>query len=287
MSVIGVDLGGSKIAVGRFSNSWKLEEKRRREVTPGESFPAVFAALVDEVKALQTDGVIALGVGVPGLIHQPQGVIHTTPNIPGGEQFPLREKLEKATGLLVAVDNDANCFALASAKLGFGKGKKVVVGITVGTGVGGGIVIDGKPFRGAHGFAAEIGHMLLRPGQPPYPTQDMRGEVEQFFSGKAMGKRCEAARDPNDYLEGEVCAFMHKDIYKEVAWMCCNLTHLLDPDIIVFGGRAGRALAPHLDGIRVELTQWLLPGTPVPELAIETLPDAELLGAALLTSTKH
>src|SRR5690606_34007907 len=133
---------------------------------------------------------------------------------------------------------------------------------------GGGIIIDGKIFRGANGFAGEIGHMLLKPGEPPYPTQDKRGEVEQFLSGTAMGKRCEAASHPGEYLEGEVCEFMRPDVFREVAWLVTNLTHLIDPSVIVFGGSAGHALKPHLSKVETELKKWMLPGTPIPALKI-------------------
>ena len=87
-----------------------------------------------------------------------------------------------------------------------------------------------------------------------------------------------------DYLEGEVCSFLQPQIFKEVAWMCVNLIHLLDPSIIVFGGSAGRALKPHIKDIEKELVHWLLPGTPLPKLSIASLTDAGTRGAALLVN---
>jgi glucokinase len=161
-----------------------------------------------------------------------------------------------------------------------------MIGITMGTGVGGGIVINEKLFHGHTGYAGEFGHMLLRPGQVPYKEaieSHIRGEVEQFLSGTAMGKRCVDASNPDEYLQGEVCEFMHPEIYKEITWLCTNLIHTLDPSVIVFGGSAGRALGPHLSKIETELKNWLLPGTPVPVLKIAELKDAAVRGAALLT----
>ena len=188
---------------------------------------------------------------------------------------------EKFFGV-VEVENDSRCFTLAEAVQGAGKDKRVVVGVTMGTGVGGGIVCEGKIFRGEHGFAGEIGHMLLRPGEPPYPTKDTRGEIEQFFSGTAMGKRCEAANKPEEYLEGQACSFLHPHLFREIAWMVTSLTYAVDPSIIVFGGSAGLALKPHLQDIRAELKNWLLPHTPMPELATATCKNPGTLGAALL-----
>ncbi|PIP64958.1 hypothetical protein COW95_04415 [Candidatus Peregrinibacteria bacterium CG22_combo_CG10-13_8_21_14_all_49_11] len=204
------------------------------------------------------------------------------PNILHAKKIPLKRQLEDVLKLPVVVDNDANCFTLAEARMGSGREAKVVVGITMGTGVGGGIVINGDLFHGGHGFAGEIGHMLLVPGDPPYYTDYLRGEVEQFLSGTSWRERCRKAKRPQDYMEGAVCEFMHADVFKEVAWLCTSLTHLLDPDVIVFGGSAGRALMQHIDKITNELEQWVLPGTPLPELKMAELEHAATLGAALL-----
>ena len=178
---------------------------------------------------------------------------------------------------LVSAENDANAFALAEAKSSEYSTKGVVVGITMGTGVGGGVVVDGKLFRGAHGFAAEIGHMLLKPGEPPFDTSDKCGDIEQFLSGTAFGKRCEAASRPEEYMEGEVCAFIRPEVCKEVAWMCVSLNSLLDPSLIIFGGSAGKALRPHLAEIQKEMKQWSLPNIPLANLAIASLDDAATL----------
>jgi glucokinase len=133
--------------------------------------------------------------------------------------------------------------------------------------VGGGLVVDKKVYEGANGFAGEVGHMLLQPGNPPFPTDDKRGEVEQFLSGTAFAERCKAALSPEDYLNGEACAFLHPNIYKEVAWLCTNITHAYDPSIIIFGGSMGKALKPHVKKIEEELPHWLLPSVPAPVLA--------------------
>lgn len=282
-NLIGVDLGGTKIAMARYdSNTWQLEEDLRADTHADREFMHVYEDLLGHIDSLKTDDTEGIGIGVPGLVLQPEGSIVKLPNIPGAEDFPLQKKLAEDTGLTVHVNNDANCFALAEALHGAGKGATVSIGITMGTGVGGGIVVHDKLFCGAHGYAAEIGHMLLRPGQPPYETDDQRGDVEQFLSGSAFGKRCEAAGKPEDYLEGEVCEFMRPEVFKEVAWLCTNLAHMMDPDVIVFGGSAGLALRQHLGKIEAELKQWMLPGTPLPKLAIATLDNSPTLGAALL-----
>jgi predicted NBD/HSP70 family sugar kinase len=190
--------------------------------------------------------------------------------------------MTEQTELPTSIDNDAHCFTLAEARDGAGRGYNVVVGITLGTGVGGGIAVNGTLFHGAHGFAGEVGHMLLQPGHPPYLTDDRRGNAEQFLSGTAMGRRCTAADDPHDYLQGEVCSFMHPQIIRELAWLLTSITHCIDPSIVILGGSTGQALKPHVEEIRGELAQWLLPGMPMPEVVTAALPDAGVRGAALL-----
>jgi len=283
-SLIGVDLGGTKIAIARFdAKTLEVQFQKTLPTHAEQRLPKVYEDMRDLIRDCIQPDTTSIGVGVPGLVRHPEGILVRMPNIPGSENFPLLDTLKKDCQLPVCVENDASCFAYAESQLGAGKGASVFVGITMGTGVGGGIVIDGKLFRGAHGYAAEIGHMLLQPGMPPYDTADKRGDVEQFLSGTAMGKRCEAAGKPEDYLEGAVCAFMRPEIFREIAWMCVNICHSLDPEVIAFGGSAGRALKPHLKAIEKELGKWMLPGTPPPKLSTASLPNAATLGAALLS----
>jgi len=279
--IIGIDLGGTNMRVARFDAQTLEKQEEIKAATNAErGFANVLDDIVLIVEKLKSPETAAIGIGVPGLVTK--GKLLKAPNIPQSENIDVKKILEEKTGLPVTVGNDANCFALAEATLGSGKGQSIVVGITFGTGVGGGIVIDGKIFEGAHGYAAELGHMLLKPGQPPYETDDKRGEVEQFLSGTAMGRRCEEARTPEEYLEGAVCSFMQPDIYREVAWLCTNILYFIDPDLIVFGGAAGHTLAAHVDAIEKELKQWMLPGTPLPKIAAAEIRDAGVIGAALL-----
>jgi predicted NBD/HSP70 family sugar kinase len=282
-TLLGFDLGGTKIAAALYdTGTWKELAYEQLPTDPGRGFDAVVETIVELIGKMERDDTVGVGVGVPGLLAQPEGRVLRTPNIPGGENYPLAATLRKKVKIPVAVDNDARCFTLAESAIGAGKGGRVVVGITMGTGVGGGIVVEGKVFHGEHGFAGEMGHMLLRPGEPPYPTDDRRGDVEQFFSGTAMGKRCAAANRPEEYLEGKACSFLHPLLFREISWMISSLTYMLDPSVIVFGGSAGLALKPHLGEIEEELQKWLLPGTPMPTLKTATVKHAGTVGAAML-----
>ncbi|PIR49914.1 hypothetical protein COU79_02335 [Candidatus Peregrinibacteria bacterium CG10_big_fil_rev_8_21_14_0_10_54_7] len=285
-SILGIDLGGTKTALTLFNAATMVP--RTSQVFPteaSEGFAAVQDRLLKAVHTIRAPDTVAIGLGVPGFIDPKTKHVLSMPNIPGSEGMNVRHWLSSAATLPVIIENDARCFAYAEALFGAGKGHQIVLGVTLGTGVGGGIVIDGMLLHGTHGYAGEVGHALLMPGQPPYPTEDRRGDVEQFLSGTAMGKRCEAARRPQDYLEGHVCSFLQPEVIREVAWFIVNAMHFIDPSIIVFGGSTGRALKPHLLSIERELRQWLLPGVKSPTLSCGTLADAAVRGAALLAKT--
>lgn len=283
-SLLGIDIGGTNIKIALFDvNSLELIKSDVLATEAEKGFSDVLRRAEELIKSYRTPDVSKIGVCVAGLVQQPEGFLLQAPNIPGSENIQLKAQLQRDLGLEVLVENDAQCFTLAEALLGAGKGHSVVCGVTLGTGVGGGLVIDGKIYQGAHGFAAELGHMLLKPGEPPYETTDRRGETEQFLSGSAFGSRCKAAASPEDYLRGEVCAFMLPDVIREVAWMCTNISHAYDPSIIVFGGSTGKALKPHLKAINEELKKWMLPSMPSPILALAERPHPSPLGAALLT----
>ncbi|MFH0851441.1 MAG: ROK family protein [Candidatus Peregrinibacteria bacterium] len=284
-SVLGIDLGGTKLAIARFDASTWQEQETRVTPTAGKNFPAIAEELRALIAAFRRPDTRAIGIGVPGLVER-TGRIHTTPNIPGGDGFPLLDTLQESADLPIMIENDSACFALAEALRGAGKGHSVVVGITMGTGVGGGIVVDGKIFGGNSGCSAEFGHMLLRPGESPGGIRGGRGEIEEYLSGTALRRRCPAAKRPEDTLTGPACTHLHDTIIREIAWMCTSLIHCLDPGIIVFGGSAGRALKPHLPAIEKELKRWMLPKSEPPKLAIGTLDHAGTLGAALLMNAK-
>lgn len=284
-SVLGIDLGGTKMTIVRYAGRALKEEETKTLSTSGKPFSVIVEEMLDLIQQFRTADTKAIGIGVPGLVNSEDGCILTMPNIADGDGYPLRETLRKKTGLTVSVENDSACFTLAEAEKGAGKGYRIVIGITMGTGVGGGIVMDRKIFRGNHGYSAEFGHMLLRPGDPPLGQSEGRGEIEEYLSGTALLRRCPAAKNPVDLLSGPTCASLHSAVIQEVAWMVANLTHCIDPGIIVFGGSAGHALKPHLPAIRKELKKWMLPGSRLPSLAIGSLSNAGTLGAALLTQT--
>ncbi|HZN15032.1 MAG TPA: ROK family protein [Acidimicrobiales bacterium] len=190
MAFIGVDLGGTKIfAVLAKGDEVAAEAKRK---TPTQGGPlAVVDAIAEVVAELGgTVDVEAVGVGAPGAVDVATGVIRQAPNLPGWhDPFGLAEALSDALGgMRVAVDNDVNVGALAEHRLGAGKGANDMLGVFCGTGVGGGVILDGKIRRGPTGFAGEIGHTIVeRDGRRC--GCGGRGHLEAYAGRAAMEKR--------------------------------------------------------------------------------------------------
>jgi glucokinase len=194
--VLGVDVGGTKVAVAAVEGVTVHEATEDPTITDTtesllEGIEAVVQRVIDRVGQPE-----AIGVGVPSQIDYATGIVETSVNIPL-TGVPLREELGRRFGVPVFVDNDANCAALAEAHL---LGVDHLVMLTLGTGVGGGVVIDGMIFRGAHGLGAELGHMTLNPDGPPCPGNcPNHGCIEAYCSGQALERDAtELASDKPD-----------------------------------------------------------------------------------------
>jgi glucokinase len=178
--VIGVDLGGTKIAVGLVDRSGEVVEAHELP-TPLTSQDDLLAALATGIARLPHDDVAAIGIGVPSRIDQQAGVAEGSVNIPLAG-LPLRDWLEERYGWPAAIENDANAAALAEWTLGAGRGSDTMIMLTLGTGVGGGLVIGGRPFRGW----AEVGHVVIEfDGPPCQGTCTGRSHLEALCSGHA------------------------------------------------------------------------------------------------------
>jgi glucokinase len=181
--VLGVDVGGTKVAVAAVDGVVvrdSLEQPTVLESTEAllDGIEATVRRMIERVGEPE-----AIGVGVPSQIEFATGTVETSVNIPL-TGVPLRAELGRRFGVPVFVDNDANCAALAEAH---SLGEDHLVMLTLGTGVGGGVVIDGMTFRGAHGLGAELGHFTLNPDGPPCPGNcPNRGCIEAYCSGQAL-----------------------------------------------------------------------------------------------------
>jgi glucokinase len=190
-TVIGVDLGGTKIAAGRVDAEGKVSDRRERP-TPLASQDELLAGLDEAIEEVRDESVAAIGIGVPSRVDQRTGRAEGSVNIPLAD-LDFRDRMVRRFGLPAAIENDANAAALAEWRLGAGRGTTDMIMLTLGTGVGGGLVLDGKPFRGW----AELGHMVIAYDGPPCQgTCTGRGHLEALCSGHAADAAARAVLGP-------------------------------------------------------------------------------------------
>ena len=189
--VIGVDVGGTKILAGVLDPDGGVLE--RREVpTPISSQDALLDGLAASVRALPQDDVRAVGFGLPSRIDQPTGMALGAVNIPLRD-VPFRDLMQERLRLPVGVDNDGNLAAYAEWRLGAGRGTRTMLMLTLGTGIGGGVIIDGRPYRGW----AELGHVVVVADGDPCPGACTgRGHLEAVASGTAADRRARRLLGP-------------------------------------------------------------------------------------------
>lgn len=241
MSRIGIDLGGTKTE-GIILNDNLEPIERKRIPTPQNDYNAILNSVVDLVNDLKTKtNDSTIGICTPGAISKKTGLIKNS-NTQCLIGMPLKEDLEKALGKKVSMENDANCFAMAEAKMGAAKDYDVVFGVIMGTGVGGGIVINKKIHHGRTNIAGEWGHHTLHQnGNKCYCGKN--GCVETYISGPALEKRWNEITGKKDSLAQII---QNIDDDKAIQWKneflhnfgtaLANVIDILDPDAIVLGG---------------------------------------------------
>jgi fructokinase len=228
---LGVDVGGTKIAVVVL-DAKGAERVRRRVEYGSRDYASALELLIGQVlKAEQDAGErCSVGIGMPGLIDPGTGLVENAYNTPYNKK-PLKQELEQRLGKDIRFANDANCFALSEAIDGAARGARVVFGAILGTGVGGGIAVEGRMLAGRHGIAGEWGHTPL-----PWMTEDEHpgprcncgrlGCIEQFLSGPAKNRERDAI--------GEDAAMARYE--DRLARAFSTIINVLDPDVIVVGG---------------------------------------------------
>ena len=243
MNKIGIDLGGTKIEGILLDDRFNVVERTRIPTQQEKGYKSIInsiVSLVEELKIKASDNV-TIGVSAPGAISKKSGLIKNS-NTQCLIGMPLKEDLNQALDQEIAIDNDANCFALAEATLGAAKNHKVVFGVIMGTGVGGGIVINGEVHRGRTYIAGEWGHHTLRiNGNKCYCGK--LGCVETYISGPALEKRwteltgkTESLPSIIHNLDTEKGQQWKKEFLENFGIGLANVIDILDPDVIVLGG---------------------------------------------------
>src|SRR5471030_2549831 len=200
--VLGVDLGGTKISVGALtvdgSRQYALESKPTLAADGADAVVSRIVAMIGttiaqtmkETGAARED-FLGVGIGSPGPLDRKRGLVITTPNL-GWHDFPLRDRVAEASGLRATLDNDANCATLGEWWIGAARGAQNVVGITIGTGIGGGLILNGKLYHGASDAAGEIGHTTIDSTGRRCNCGNY-GCLEAYASGPAIANRAREA----------------------------------------------------------------------------------------------
>jgi glucokinase len=291
--VIGVDVGGTKLLGGVVARDGKVI--RRLEVpTPTATEEALLAGLDELVESLVDDEVQALGFGLPSTIDQRSGQAVQSVNIPL-EQVPFRARFAERFSLPVVIDNDANAAAIAEWQVGAGAGTQHMIMLTLGTGVGGGLILDGRPYRGAVGSAAELGHVVIEfEGRPCQGFCRGHGHIEAYATGVAASRDAAEAlgegADAHVLLErakadDPVALEVLDGIGRRLGANLGSLVNIFNPEVIVIGGGWGEAAYDFLLGTAREamLREALSPGREFVRIVPAELgSDAGLVGAGFV-----
>ncbi len=265
--VIGIDVGGTKIAAAVVARDGSIEARLEQstEVRSEHALLAQLDAIVGELRS--GADVAALGFGIPSRIDQRAGRAVASVNVPL-TNVDFRDRMHEQHGLPVAIDNDANAAAFAEWHAGAARGARHVVMLTLGTGVGGGLILGGAPYRGATGSGAELGHVVVELDGPPCRCGG-RGHLESFATGLAADDlaREHFGRDSNAHdlvrraHAGEAAALgVLAGIGRYVGAAIASFVNALEPELVVIGGGFGEAAGEFLlRSAREVLAQDALP----------------------------
>ena len=258
-TAIGIDFGGTTVKPAVVMDGQivaRIPPLRTQDHAGHESLLAAIRAAIEELRR-QHPEVIAVGAGLPGLVDSVNGRVWQLSNVPGWEDVPLTALLEEWTGLPAAIDNDANAMAYAEWLYGAGRDGVNVVCVTLGTGVGGGLILDRKLYRGSRLGAGEIGQMTIDPNGPPGQYGNS-GALEKYVGNRQIAERAqklygeagltknleecspmalELAANAGDTIAHQVWA----EVGFAIAITLCDIVWLLNPDRIVVGGGVARA----------------------------------------------
>jgi len=309
--ILGIDIGGTKIAFGLVDSQGRIISQGRTPMsahsTPEAGLQAVTDA-IDSVMAEHKANIRGIGICAPGPLDPKSGVVLNPPNLPCWRNFPLAERIRNRYSVPVRVDNDGNAAALAETKWGAAQGRRYVFYATVGTGIGSGIVLDGRIYHGNTGAAAEGGHVSID-YQGPRCNCGKLGCIEILAAGPAIGARArsklaDGARSSaiRAFASGDVASVtsemvgraftqgdalarevLHETIELLTAWLG-NMVDLLDPDVLVMGGGVSAMLRPFFDEIKAGLPKWCVNPrcSEIPLLIARYGADAGIAGGAAL-----
>lgn len=316
---LGIDIGATLIKVGIVTSDGKLvakEEFETRKLTSPEHFLSMSKEVTDRLlkaKRIEKKSVGGIGVGAPGWVNYSKGIVHELTNIPGWHSVALAAELERETGLKSFVDNDANVMAIGETLFGAGRKYKHLVCLTLGTGVGGAIIIDGKLYRGAGGLAGEVGHVVLDLNGRPCAC-GATGCLERYVGIKFIvanalkrledrpkGKKSLLLRLADNKPENitpellskaaengdEIAIAVWRDTGHFLGIALAVLVNLLNPECFIIGGGVARAGTVLFQPMRetMEALAMNRVGESTPILQAQLGKDAGIIGAATFAMT--
>ena len=240
---VGIDVGGTKIEGVLVNEKLRVLKRIRIPTEADKSRKHVVGNVAAVARQLMIGRVNGIGIGAPGF-EDSSGRMEIVPNIPQFEKFKLRQELERILDRKLFLENDANCFILAEHRAGAAMGMENVLGITLGTGLGGGAIVDGKLFRGKDGGAAHFGQMIIHPSSDGLGRQDLeswcggRNVEERFF--RRTGKSMSATQifESRDAAAKKLA----EEVYHRLAIGFANLIAVFNPEGIVLGGTISREI---------------------------------------------
>jgi glucokinase len=268
--LVGIDLGGTNVRIGIITPTGRILKKEEYALDPSQGGLKIVEELVSNLKNIlrkrigRSNQLLGIGIGIAGAIDMKRGRMVLSPNIPGLNGFGIREFIKKRISSPLAIENDANAFALGEGWVGAAKGSNDYCGITLGTGVGGGIVINGEILHGSRGMASEVGHMVIDPEGPlcgcggkgclevyASATGIRRMALEAIEKGeggeilKRAGGKVEEVTSEKVFEAARSGDKAAQKIFNEMGRFLglglVNVIHLFDPEKIVIGGKASRA----------------------------------------------
>lgn len=285
--VLGIDLGGTAIKLGRFTQDGICLQTLRIP-TPQPATPeAVLVAMVAAIAEIDPERkAVAIGVGTPGPADATGRIARVAINLSGWQDVPLADWLEAKTGRPTVIANDANCAGLGEAWLGAGRWYRNLILLTLGTGVGGAIILDGKLFVGHHGTAGELGLITLSPDGPPCNSGN-QGSLEQYVSVQAIRRR--TGMEPDELgamaLAGDPKALEFWQQYgQDLGAGLASLIYVLTPEAIVIGGGVSASADFFFPSVQAEIERRVLPSSRagLQLLRAELGNQAGMVGAAKL-----
>ncbi len=312
---LGVDIGGTKVAVGLVDRTGNILDHLRHPMmatgTPEAALRAVTGAIDSLISSAAGSGIQGIGICAPGPLNPKTGIVLNPPNLPCWRNFPLADKIASVYRVPVHVDNDANAAALAETRWGAARGFRYVFYATIGTGIGTGIVLDGRIYHGNTGSAGEGGHVSID-YRGPRCSCGKRGCIEVLAAGPAIGARARAKLNAEsgthsailELAKGSVAAVSSEMVGQAyvagdplarevlldtvevlIPWLG-TIVDLLDPDVLVVGGGVAAMLQPLFDEIKTRLPGCCVNphAAAIPLLMAHYGADAGIAGGAALCS---